>query len=85
MTRDRFIKLLMARGEEIRQAREIAFRYNARKIPYEKAYSDYFSRQRVRMSICRLGEAAAKLGANFRVLSIEFEKFNRNLQQSQTK
>ena len=89
MTRDRFIKLLMARGVEIRRARYIASKYNAWNVPYSEAYSDYLARQKVpamvRQAFYRLGEAAEKLGNSFQTLQTAFEKFNRNLQRSQEK
>ena len=41
MTRKRFIKLIMARGKSINQARAIAFLYNHANVTYSKAYIDF--------------------------------------------
>lgn len=41
MTRKRFIKLLMSRGEPRNRARAIAFLVNANGKPYKKAYATY--------------------------------------------
>ena len=41
MTRKRFIKLLMSNGVPIKRARDIAYQYNARKMPYKNAYTHY--------------------------------------------
>jgi hypothetical protein len=60
MTRKRFVKLLMSHGEKPRDARAIAFKYNARGVPYKEAYRDYRLR-RVSRSFVRLSISCKKL------------------------
>lgn len=62
MTRKRFIKLLMSRGEQKRTAQATAYLYNARKVPYAKAYSDYRIRVQITKAFRRLGEVVARAG-----------------------
>ncbi len=53
MTRKRFIKLLMSRGETPRSARAKANLYNKNNVPYEKAYWRWYGQNEfVRASKC---------------------------------
>ena len=60
MTRKRFVKLLMSYGEKPRDARAIAFKYNACGVPYKEAYRDYRFRH-VSRSFVRFGISCKKL------------------------
>ena len=64
MTRKRFIKLLMSRGEQRDQARAIAFLYNVSGTPYKKAYSDYLLKTSLKRVAKNLSRAFGLVGKN---------------------
>lgn len=74
MSKKRFIKLLMSHGEQIHQARAIAFLYNARNIPYKEAYSDYLVKIAMRRAFVQLVEAANTAGKNIKAMAISLGK-----------
>lgn len=74
MSKKRFIKLLMAHGEQINRARAIAFLYNARNIPYKKAYSDYLTKMAVKRAFSRLAKATAMVGKSIRAMTVSLGK-----------
>lgn len=60
MTKKRFIKLLMSKGEQRNEAQKIAARFNARKYDYQTAYSDYFIKTQILAAFSKLGRAASE-------------------------
>ena len=73
MTRKRFIKLMMSHGEQKRTAQAAAYLYNARNVPYAKAYPDYRIRVQIRKAFRRLGEACARALQSIRKTARAFE------------
>lgn len=80
MTRKRFIKLLMSKGEPRNRARVIAFLYNVSGTPYKKAYSDYL----LKTSLTRAAKAATRafalFGCEIRAVTQAFKRLNKELQ-----
>lgn len=75
MTKKRFVKLLMSHGEQIREARTIALRYNARGIPYKEAYSDYRLKKAVTRAFANASKAAVALGERVANVALSLKKF----------
>lgn len=57
MTRKRFIKLVMSKGKQRNEANKIANLYNARKIPYSRAYISF----QVANNFAEISKAAKKI------------------------
>lgn len=74
MSKKRFIKLLMAHGEQIHRARAIAFLYNAHNIPYKEAYCDYLVKIATRRAFAQLAKATAKVGESIRAMTVSLGK-----------
>lgn len=83
MTKKRFIKLLMSHGEQINQARSIAFHYNAQRKPYAKAYSDYMFKY-VARKFNSLGVACAKVSESILAMGQVIKNFVATLSSSET-
>ena len=69
MTRKRFIKLLMSQGVSRNNAVTIAYCWNLRGVPYERAYRNFLLNHSVKKAFSRLGEAICKVGVSQKELS----------------
>lgn len=74
MTRKRFIKILMSRGETPRSARAIARLYNASNKPYKKAYLNYLPEASLKESCDNLAKAMRGFGLEVRHAAKSFKK-----------
>ena len=84
MTKKRFIKLLMCKGEQIRQARTIALRYNTRGVPYKEAYTDYLLKTSIPRVLSKFGQAAKVLGDNIAKITQSLKKFTEVIKNETT-
>lgn len=75
MTKKRFIKLLMSKGESRNKARQIARAFNYCHKPYKKAYSQYLFEVSLKKSFGRLGDAARKAAESISKCAQSFKKF----------
>ena len=74
MTRERFIKLLMAHGKRRNEATKIALRYNNRNYSYKNAYSEYLIKYVVSDAFNKLGQSFSKTSKAIVELSNAFSK-----------
>ena len=75
MSRKRFIKLLMSKGESLHSARAIAFLYNSSKKPYKKAYQEYLLRHSTQKAFESFSRSMRSFGDSIAVVSENFYKF----------
>lgn len=71
MTRKRFIKLVMSKGKQRNEANKIAQSYNAKKIPYSRAYISF----QVANNFAEISKAAQKIPTVFKELAKSIGRF----------
>ena len=79
MTRKRFIKLLISRGERPREAIAIALRYNARGVPYKEAWHDYLLKNAILTAFARFERTAKVFSTSLAKTAKSFEKLSEAL------
>lgn len=84
MTRKRFIKLLMANGAQRNKANKIANLYNARKIPYSRAYPIAALSQRIAKTAKTLNKFSINIAKSINAFSNLKRSFNNATQQTYT-